>query len=135
MCPEQSHQENVISEIHHKAVSDALIGDARAHESIMSCLGRAAFRARGSKSSTSAQTKQNLNTLRNRKSTLPFNDNGNLQRNVTANTSAIPEEETEAGDRAIEDFSRALLQAIPNIVDVIFSALGAIVSSNQKIYS
>jgi len=42
---------------------------------------------------------------------------------------------TEAGDRAIEDFSRALLQAIPNIVDVIFSALGAIVSSNQKIYS
>ena len=117
MFCEQSNADSLSSEVHHKAVPDMLTGDADGHKIVLDCLGRAAFRARNSKKSPASS----------------HEGNRALQGPVMAeNKTAILREEEEAGARAVEDFPQVLIKAIPTLVDVTSSALGAIVSLKPR---
>lgn len=113
--------------MHHKDVPDSLAGDAQAHEFLVGCLGRAAYRARGASVSASVDAGGNSSALPDNGSS--FVHIPSPGRKFVPDFSSGAMEEAEAGARAMEHFPRSLLQTIPTLVDVISSALGAIVSA------
>ena len=134
MFCEQSNADSLSSEVHHKAVPDMLTGDADGHKIVLDCLGRAAFRARNSKKSpASVHEKVSVDSLIQKVKALSHEGNRALQGPVMAeNKTAILREEEEAGARAVEDFPQVLIKAIPTLVEVTSSALGAIVSLKPR---
>lgn len=115
------------SQVHHKDVPDSLAGDAQAHEFLLGCLGRAAYRARDVALPAFVEWDENSSALPDTGS--PFINFSLSERKMVPDVSSRALEEAEAGARAIEHFPRSLLQEIPTLVDVISSALGAIVSA------
>jgi hypothetical protein len=117
----------VSSSIHHRTIEATLRADALAHEFIMDCLGRAAFRAKDNTLSASVNAEKNHSSL--------SSDKGLTLESMPSSRSVASKvqqsevsEEARAGAQAVERFPQTLLKRMPTLVDVSCSALGAIVS-------